>query len=358
MLFRSHSNQASATVSANFSAGLYEWELMMRGEVAAGNLTGEAVQRAQRTLRQLYGQFSSKLPEITRLLANLDELNRLPPEAVYMSERFQTDLAYARAAVAARVGVRRKGPRGPQQKVCVVCEQPVAAWLPHPHAGKTDKTFSRQIEAVGSTLQNYMCPSCGCNDRERHLWLYLAYSRVLEDAGTKRILHIAPEAGLEPRFRRLQPREYVVGDLFPRLPHHIKINVEKLDFADGYFDMVICNHVLEHVERPDAALAEFSRCLAPNGHLIAQTPYSPVLRHTFEMTKPAAEPFAVYYYGQNDHVRLFGADIAEHFREAGFAGDLYPHTTVLGEIDPDTYGCNGREPFFFFSKGDVPAFAN
>ncbi|KVR13380.1 hypothetical protein WK11_31300 [Burkholderia ubonensis] len=356
--FRRHAGQASATVSANFSAGLYEWELMVRGEAAAGNLTGDALQNARRALRQLYGNWSATLPEIAPLLANLDEFDHRPAHELYASERFQADLTNARAAVAARVGVRRKGPRALQQKFCVVCEQPVPGWLPHPENGSPGKTFMRQVESVGSTLQNHLCPKCGCNDRERHLWLYLAFSRILEDASAKRILHVAPEAGLEPRIRRLEPREYVVGDLSPRLAHHREINVEKLDFPDGYFDLVICNHVLEHVDNPAAALAEFNRCLAPGGHLVAQTPYSPVLRNTFELTKPVDATFATYYFGQNDHVRLFGADLVDHFRGAGFAGDLYPHTTVLGELDPDTYGCNGREPFFLFAKGAAPVFAS
>ncbi|QCP47743.1 methyltransferase domain-containing protein [Trinickia violacea] len=353
---RRHSAQAPETGSANFSAGLYEWELMVRGEAAAGNLTGDALRNAQRTLRRLYANWSATLPEIAPLLANLDEFKRRPAHELYASERFQADLTNARAAVAARVGVSSKGPQAPQQKFCVVCEQPVPGWLPHPENGNSGKTFMRQIETVGSTLQNHSCPKCGCNDRERHLWLYLAFSRILEDAGAKRILHVAPEAGLEPRIRRLQPREYVVGDLSPRLAHHREINVEKLDFPDGYFDVIICNHVLEHVDNPAAALAEFNRCLAPGGHLVAQTPYSPVLRNTFELTKPVDEAFATNYFGQNDHVRMFGADLVDHFRNAGFKGDLYPHTTVLGEVDPDTYGCNGREPFFFFAKGDAPVF--
>lgn len=356
--FRRHAGQASATISANFSAGLYEWELMVRGEAAAGNLTGDALQNARRVLRRLYGNWSATLPELAPLLANLDEFDHRPAHELYASERFQADLTNARAAVAARVGVRRKGPRALQQKFCVVCEQPVPGWLPHPENGSPGKTFMRQVESVGSTLQNHLCPKCGCNDRERHLWLYLAFSRILEDAGAKRILHVAPEAGLEPRIRRLEPREYVVGDLSPRLAHHREINVEKLDFPDGYFDLIICNHVLEHVDNPAAALAEFNRCLAPGGHLVAQTPYSPVLRNTFELTKPVDATFATYYFGQNDHVRLFGADLVDHFRGAGFAGDLYPHTTVLGELDPDTYGCNGREPFFLFAKGAAPVFAS
>jgi SAM-dependent methyltransferase len=353
---RRQSGQAAEAADATFSAALYEWEAIVRGEAAAGHLAGATLALAKSTLKRLYAQHSTALPEISRLLANLDELSQANTQGIDASPRYRADLAHARAAVAARVQRRRNGPASLQQKFCVICEQPVAGWLPHPHVGRMDRTFALQIESVGSTLQNHLCPSCGCNDRERHLWLYLAYSRVLEEASSKRILHIAPERGVEPRIRRLQPREYIVGDLFPSQAHHRKIDVENLDFADGAFDLIICNHVLEHVEHPRKALAEFHRCLAPNGHLIAQTPYSPVLRHTFEMTKAATEPFAVYYYGQNDHVRLFGSDIADYFREAGFAGDLYPHTSVLGAIEPDTYGCNGREPFFFFAKGDAPAF--
>lgn len=356
--FRRHGTQASAEASANFSAGLYEWELMIRGEAADGYISATACARAQRTLKQLYSRYTATLPEIAPMLANLDEFEQMPAASLYASKRFGESLAHARAAVAARVGVRRKGGRGAQQKLCVVCEQNVDAWLPHPQAAQFDRTFTRELETVGSTLQHHLCPRCGCNDRERHLWLYVAFSRILEDAGTKRILHIAPEAGIEARIRRLQPREYVAGDLFPRTPQHRRINVEDLDFPDGYFDIIICNHVLEHVGSPETALAEFNRCLAPEGHLIAQTPYSPILRRTFEMSKAMSEPFNVRYYGQDDHVRLFGADIVEQFRAAGFAGDLYPHTSVLGEIDAETYGCNGREPFFFFAKGQAPAFAS
>jgi SAM-dependent methyltransferase len=356
--FRRHGAQASAETSANFSAGLYEWELMIRGEAADGQMSPAALAGARNKLRGLYSCYDATLPEIAPLLANLDELERLAPEALYTSPRFNADIAHARAAVAARVGIRRKGGRAAQQPLCVVCEQQVEGWLPHPQADQFDRTFTRPLETVGSTLQHHLCPRCGCNDRERHLWLYLAFSRVLEDASAKRILHIAPEAGIEPRIRRLQPREYVAGDLFPRTPQHHRIDVEQLDFPDGYFDLIICNHVLEHVGSPAKALAEFNRCLAPSGHLIAQTPYSPILRKTFELSKPMPAAFNVRYYGQDDHVRLFGADVGDQFRAAGFKGDFYPHTTVLGEIDAQTYGCNGREPFFFFAKGEAPSFAS
>lgn len=358
--FRQHSGQASVPRGSNFAAGLYEWELMVRGEAAAGNLSGAALQSAAQGLRQLYSHWASSMPEIARLLAGLDELTSVPAHQLYASERFVDNLTHARSVVAERVAQRKRTAPPPQplpQKFCVVCERAVAGWLPHPELNSANRAFMKQVESIGSTLEHHQCPSCGCNDRERHLWLYLAFSRILEDVAQKRVLHVAPEAGVEQRIRRLSPGEYVAGDLSPRLPNHRRLNVEQLDFPDGYFDIIICNHVLEHVDNPDAALAEFNRCLAPGGHLVAQTPYSPLLRNTFELNKPVTPAFAAQYFGQSDHVRLFGADLVERFRSAGLAGDLYAHETVLGEVDPDLYGCNGREPFFFFKKGpDAPRF--
>lgn len=351
--FRQHAAQASVPRGSNFAAGLYEWELMVRGEAAAGNLSAAALQNAARQLRALYSQWAASMPEIARLLTNLDELTSMPAHQLYASERFAADLAHARSVVTERIAQRKRAAPPPQtqQKFCVVCEQPVAGWLPHPEVHSAGRAFMKQVESIGSTLEHHQCPSCGCNDRERHLWLYLAFSRILEDIAHKRVLHVAPEAGIEQRIRRLSPAEYIAGELSPRLPHHRRFDVEHLDFPDGYFDIVICNHVLEHVGDPDVAMAELNRCLAPGGYLVAQTPYSPLLRNTFELNKPVTPTFAAQYFGQSDHMRLFGADIVDRFRSAGLSGGLYTHETVLGEIDAEAYGCNGREPFFFFTKG-------
>ncbi|MGF6596459.1 SAM-dependent methyltransferase [Paraburkholderia sp. GAS448] len=354
--FRQHADQASNQHSPHFSAGLYEWELIVRSEAAAGRLSGAALEGVKRQLGRLYAPWTISLPEIARLAANLDELVELNPLELLESSQFQSDLAHAREALTARVTARRKG-TAQAQKFCAVCENPVGGWIPHPEA-RSDREFMRQMGAVGSTLENHLCPNCYCNDRERHLWLYLDRAQILKDISRKRVLHIAPEAGLERKFSALQPFEYVTGDLSPQKPDHRKINVERIDFPDDYFDLIFCNHVLEHVDRPDTALAELARCLAPGGYLVAQTPYSPILRQTFELYIAPSGPFATRYFGQADHVRLFGADLIDRFRATGLNGDLYPHTTVLGDIDPDTWGCNGREPLFLFAKGPAPAFPN
>ncbi len=55
-------------------------------------------------------------------------------------------------------------------------------------------------------------------------------------------------------------------------PKKIKADGEALPFASDSFDMVLCEHVFEHLERPGAVLAECARVLRPGGRLLFLTP--------------------------------------------------------------------------------------
>ncbi len=350
--FRRHSNQASNASSPIFSAGLFEWELMLRGEVAAGNLDPAVLPQAGQRLEQTYRSFVATLPELQGFIDNLHELSDSPPERLLDSQPFLSALAQGQRAVAARKAAR-KSAADPQARMCPLCEQRVAAWIPHPHHGSRGE-FVAAMDVIGSNTARFHCPNCHSNDHERHVWQYINRTKLLNNLRGKRILHIAPEALLEPRIRELAPLEYICGDLYPRSPLHQKVDIEQLQFPDGYFDLIICNHVLEHVGQPLTALAEFKRCLTPIGFLIAQTPYSPRLKHTFEMVEAVSKPFATLFFGQDDHVRLFGIDIVDYFHAAGLNGRLIPHAEILSDVDPLQAGINECEPFFLFSKGPLP----
>lgn len=233
---------------------------------------------------------------------------------------------------------------------CIICKQSVDSWTPHPHIEHRSE-FTKLMRVVGSDLTVYQCPVCGCNDRDRHLWLFFEAAGLLKAIPGKRVLHLAPEAHLEQLIAQLGPSNYVRGDLHPSRTGIERIDVENLQFAQASFDFAICNHVLEHVADPLRALQELHRCLAPGGTLVAQTPYSTLLRRTMEIVEPPTADFARLFFGQDDHVRLFGADIGEYFRLAGFSGDgPIASDQVLRKLDAAEYGFNAREPFFQFAR--------
>jgi SAM-dependent methyltransferase len=232
---------------------------------------------------------------------------------------------------------------------CSICDQPVDHWLPHPQIAMRSE-FMKLLGTVGSDLSVYQCPHCHSTDRDRHLWHYMRAVGLLKMLPSAQLLHIAPERPLELLIEAHKPMAYVRGDLQPRRDGHLKLDVEALPFDDGSFDLIICNHVLEHVADPARALAEFHRCLVPGGVLIAQTPFAPALKNTLELNRPVTPGFARLFYGQEDHVRLFGADIVDLFHAAGFAGEPLSHASVLGEMDARLQGCNAIEPFFAFTR--------
>jgi SAM-dependent methyltransferase len=124
-----------------------------------------------------------------------------------------------------------------------------------------------------------------------------------------------------------------------------------MPFADASFDLVIANHVLEHVDDDRRALAEIVRVLAPEGRAILQTPYSPVLARTWEDANIRDECARLQAFGQEDHVRLYGSDIFARFESAGLVSRVRTHTELLAQHDAYYNGVNAREPFFLFQRG-------
>jgi SAM-dependent methyltransferase len=205
---------------------------------------------------------------------------------------------------------------------------------------------------VGSDFDHFWCPFCRSHDRERHLILFfekLDLWRQLEGAS---ILHVAPEKRFASRSEACRPSRYVKGDLVPAREGIEKVDVTAITYPDASFDWVICNHVLEHVPDDAQALRELFRVLKPGGTAILQTPYASALDKTLE--NPAeinTDEKRIEFYGQEDHVRLYGRDLFDRIRAAGFELALKKHAECLPDTDALRYGVNRDEPLFLCRKG-------
>lgn len=171
--------------------------------------------------------------------------------------------------------------------------------------------------------ENALCPRCLSLERHRLLWLWLRRETDLFSGGEPpRLLHIAPEVCLMKPLRKLyraagRTADYVTADLESPLAD-VKLDVQAIPFGEGSFDVVICNHILEHVADDRLAMRELHRILKDGGWGIVLSPADRTLEHTFEddsITDPAER---TRIFGQYDHRRNYGRDYADRLREAGF----------------------------------------
>lgn len=163
---------------------------------------------------------------------------------------------------------------------------------------------------------NALCPNCMSLERHRLIWLYL--QEKTEFFNTRwHVLHIAPEACFIPAFEKQHGDDYITADIESPLAK-VKMDIHKIPFPDNTFDVVLCNHVLEHVADDRVALRDIFRVMKPGGFAILQVPFfNPVPEKTFEdaaITSPRDREKA---FGQDDHVRKYGRDYAARLESSG-----------------------------------------
>lgn len=194
------------------------------------------------------------------------------------------------------------------------------------------------------------CPRCGAHDRERHLLLYLQASGIAATLHQLSILHFAPERRLSPWIASHRPQRYVRCDLYPTRADIERVDMQAMPFADASFDLLLANHVLEHVADLDRSLTEIHRVLKPDGHAILQTPFSRKLHQTWEDPGIDNPQTRLQAHGQEDHVRLFGIDIFGLIESRGFESRAVAHADLLRKCNPTTHGVNPQEPLFLFQR--------
>ena len=164
--------------------------------------------------------------------------------------------------------------------------------------------------------ENALCPNCQSLERHRLIWLYLQ-ERSDVFRRKMRILHIAPEACYIKPFEEMHGDGYITADIESPLAK-VKMDIHKIPFPENTFDLVLCNHVLEHVENDILAMQEIERVLKPHGFAILQVPFFyPLSETTFEDPAITDRKARERAFGQDDHVRKYGKDYLKRIESAG-----------------------------------------
>jgi SAM-dependent methyltransferase len=167
-----------------------------------------------------------------------------------------------------------------------------------------------------SPRENALCPNCLSLERHRLMWLYLKERTAFFKSGLQ-VLHIAPEACFIKRFEKIHGDRYITADIESPLAK-VKMDIHQIPFKENTFDVVLCNHVLEHVKDDIKAMNEIQRVLKPDGFAILQVPFfNPVPETTFEDPTITDRQEREKIFGQDDHVRKYGKDYPQRIERAG-----------------------------------------
>lgn len=235
-------------------------------------------------------------------------------------------------------------------KCCYICRKTFRSFIPFHGGYASIPPFFRELDVIGSDVDNFACPYCGCHDRERHLCMYLDKLNLWSRLTGSSVIHFAREEKLAQRISSQNPALYVKADLIPCSSDIEKIDITAIPRPNESFDFLICNHVLEHVHDDRRALGEIFRVLKPGGHAILQTPFSFFLSKTFCDASINTDALRLRYYGQEDHVRLYGRDLFTRIEGSGLRLRVHTHTQWLSEFDASIYGVNLKEDLILAVK--------
>ena len=189
-----------------------------------------------------------------------------------------------------------------------------------PCCGSTFGHFTRGGRYMTAKPDGY-CPRCNSKPRHRWLWLNLPEGLTGDVAKSSTVLHIAPAYSTHRAFRRMHMARYVTAGLGNPGRNDIQLditNATEVDRAGSErFDVVVCVHVLEHLDDDQAAIAGLARLVKPDGLVLVGVP----IRDGDTLEDPSitdpSEREAVF--GEPDHRRWYGIDITDRLQAGGFA---------------------------------------
>ena len=194
-------------------------------------------------------------------------------------------------------------------------------------------------ERYENTRQDVLCPVCSALPRHRILALWSEeHKQLLKSA---KILYFAPEYSMM-KWMKKNGVSCTTADLFSKAD--LKLDIQATGLPDDSYDVIICNHVMEHVDDFRKAMREMHRILRPGGSFICSFPMDPKVELLDEDESVLTEEEMLNRFGQNDHKRVFGMKADQFLTEAGFEvvridGKDYPDE-ILPVVGPADYDMN------------------
>ncbi len=215
---------------------------------------------------------------------------------------------------------------------CPICEHHFSKFLPYGPKG----------------MNNRLCPKCLSLERHRLIWLYLKQKTNFFQDNLK-LLHIAPEQTFLGKFKKMQNLDYVTADLESPIAD-VKMDIRNMPFDDNSFDVLLCNHVLEHIDDEQKAVSEIRRVLKKGAWAILQVPLDTSLNTTYENPSITDPKQREKHFGQYDHVRLYGKDYGKRLAQSGLNVDANNFVNEIDAYLAERYRLDKTELLYIVTK--------
>jgi SAM-dependent methyltransferase len=216
----------------------------------------------------------------------------------------------------------------------------------------TESLVAEEKQIISAGKREKECPVCHSAERDRLVYIYVKdYLHLFENKEKINILHIAPEDCLFSVFyKKINHQNYICGDKFDEgYSYHKQVqymDITDINWESDFFDLIICNHVLEHIPDDGKAMRELYRVLKPEGKAILQIPISKVLKETYEDFSITDPKERLRIFGQQNHCRIYGQDYGSKLQEAGFVFSSIP----VSDSKYLKYGLDEREEILLAQK--------
>ena len=214
-----------------------------------------------------------------------------------------------------------------------------------------EKSFSKFL-SYGSNVahrENVLCPYDLTLERHRLMWLYLTRKTDFFSAESLKVLHIAPEQCFLPHFKKQKNLDYTTADLVSPIAD-IHFDLHDIPLEDNQYDVVFCNHVMEHVDDPIRCMSELNRVMKPGGWAIMQVPQDMSRTETYEDKSITSPDEREKHFWQKDHVRLFGKDYPSYLEKAGFKVDEFDLNTEFDATEVVKFRLMQKEILYIARK--------
>lgn len=224
---------------------------------------------------------------------------------------------------------------------CIICEQ----------------EFDEFQDFGSPVRKNVLCSQCKSVERHRLLWMFWKEkTNLFSSFRPLKVLHFAPESRFHLYFSQLKTLDYHACDI--NLDKYksweigtvTKADITDIPFSDDYFDVILCNHVLEHIPDDHKAMTELFRVLKPGGWSTLQVPIKYSLDETYEDFSINTPEGRAKAFGQHDHVRWYGKDYPQRLKKSGFKVDENDYINTFTDSEQKRLGLAANGLIYYCTK--------